>query len=85
MGSIGERRSAGDTPHPEMVAIPGGTFRMGSDRHYPEERPAHEVAVDGFWIDDHPVTVSEFRRFVEGDRPRDRRRAAARPRRLPGR
>ncbi len=24
---------------PEMVWIPGGTFRMGSDRHYPEEAP----------------------------------------------
>ena len=34
-----------------MVAIPGGTFRMGSDRHYPEEAPAHRVAVDRFWID----------------------------------
>ncbi len=23
-----------------MVLIPGGTFRMGSDKHYPEEAPA---------------------------------------------
>jgi formylglycine-generating enzyme len=23
-----------------MVRIPGGTFRMGSDKHYPEEAPA---------------------------------------------
>ena len=72
-------------PHPDMVWIPGGTFRMGSDDFYPEERPVHEVTVDGFWMDDHPVTVAEFRRFVEGDRLRDRRRAAARPGRLPGR
>ena len=34
-----------------MVWIPGGTFRMGSDRHYPEEAPVHRVTVDGFWID----------------------------------
>jgi hypothetical protein len=32
-----------------MVRIPGGTFRMGSDRHYPEEAPAHRVTVDPFW------------------------------------
>ena len=48
-----------------MQWIPGGTFRMGSDDHYPEERPVHEVTVDGFWMDDHPVTVAEFRRFVQ--------------------
>ena len=40
----------------DMVRIPGGTFRMGSDQHYPEEAPAHRVTVDGFWIDATPVT-----------------------------
>ena len=48
-----------------MVWIPGGTFLMGSDRFYPEERPAHRVAVDGFWMDEHPVTNVEFRRFIK--------------------
>jgi formylglycine-generating enzyme required for sulfatase activity len=48
-----------------MVELPGGRFRMGSDRFYPEEAPAREVSVDGFWIDRHPVTVGEFRRFVK--------------------
>jgi formylglycine-generating enzyme required for sulfatase activity len=38
---------------------------MGSDRHYPEERPVHSVRVDGFWIDRAPVTNRQFRRFVE--------------------
>jgi len=45
--------------------IPGGEFVMGSDKHYPEEGPAHKVAVDGFWIDRYPVTNRDFRRFVE--------------------
>jgi formylglycine-generating enzyme len=47
-----------------MVFIPGGAFRMGSDRHYPEEAPVHRVSVDGFWIDRTPVTNREFRKFV---------------------
>jgi formylglycine-generating enzyme len=47
-----------------MVWIPGGTFLMGSDDHYPEEAPAHKVTVDGFWIDPRPVTNAEFARFV---------------------
>jgi formylglycine-generating enzyme required for sulfatase activity len=47
-----------------MVWVPGGTFRMGSNRHYPEEVPAHRVTVDGFWMDTYPVTVERFARFV---------------------
>jgi formylglycine-generating enzyme required for sulfatase activity len=38
---------------------------MGSDAHYPEEAPAHQVTVDGFWIDETTVTNAEFRRFVD--------------------
>jgi formylglycine-generating enzyme len=48
-----------------MVWIPGGTFRMGSDAHYPEERPVHRVRVDGFWMDRYPVTHGRFARFVD--------------------
>ena len=49
----------------DMVWVPGGTFQMGSEDFYPEERSVHRVAVDGFWMDEHPVTNAEFRRFVE--------------------
>ena len=48
-----------------MVYLPGGTFRMGSDLHYPEEAPAHFAKVDGFSIDRTPVTNRQFRQFVE--------------------
>jgi formylglycine-generating enzyme len=48
-----------------MVWVPAGEFLMGSNDFYPEERPVHLVAVDGFWIDEHPVTVAEWRRFVK--------------------
>jgi formylglycine-generating enzyme required for sulfatase activity len=47
-----------------MVWIESGTFLMGSDRHYDEERPAHKVSVGGFWIDPHTVTNDDFKRFV---------------------
>jgi formylglycine-generating enzyme required for sulfatase activity len=55
----------GPPPFPDMIWIPGGTFRMGSDHHYPEEAPAHEAAVLGFWIDRYQVTNIAFRRFVK--------------------
>jgi formylglycine-generating enzyme required for sulfatase activity len=51
--------------HRGMVRIAGGTFRMGSDRHYPEEAPVHRVTVDGFWMDRTPVTNRQFRTFVD--------------------
>ena len=55
----------GRAPAKDMVWIPGGTFRMGSEDFYPEERPVHTVSVDGFWMDEHQVTVAEYRRFVK--------------------
>ena len=48
-----------------MARVPGGAFAMGSADFYPEEAPVRQVEVDGFWIDEHPVTVAEFRRFVK--------------------
>jgi formylglycine-generating enzyme len=51
-------------PDDGMLYVPGGTYLMGSDRHYPEEAPAHRVTVDGFWMDRTPITNSQFRKFV---------------------
>jgi formylglycine-generating enzyme len=58
---------APDTPEAAagMVWISGGSFRMGSADFYPEEAPVRQVDVSGFWIEPHPVTVAEFRRFVK--------------------
>jgi sulfatase modifying factor 1 len=55
----------GSPPDVGMVWVPGGTFLMGSDRHYAEEAPAHPVTVDGFWMDRCALTNAEFRRFVD--------------------
>jgi formylglycine-generating enzyme len=51
-----------------MKRIPGGEFAMGSEDFYPEEAPVRRVAVEGFWIDERPVTVGQFRRFVKQTR-----------------
>jgi formylglycine-generating enzyme len=49
----------------ELVEVPGGSFRMGSTRFYPEEAPAHTVRVAAFAIERHPVTNAQFAAFVE--------------------
>jgi formylglycine-generating enzyme required for sulfatase activity len=62
--SFSSGRAVSSTPK-DMIWIEGGTFAMGSNDHYPEERPVHPVAVNGFWIDRHQVTNTQFRRFVK--------------------
>jgi formylglycine-generating enzyme required for sulfatase activity len=51
-----------------MVRIPGGTFRMGSERHYPEEAPVRDATVGAFLMDPYAVTNAEFARFVDETR-----------------
>jgi sulfatase modifying factor 1 len=47
-----------------MIALPGGTFHMGSDKHYREEAPAHRVKLDAFAIETTTVTNTQFAVFV---------------------
>jgi formylglycine-generating enzyme len=49
----------------DMVFIPGGKFRMGSETFYPEEKPVRNVTVDGFYIDTHEVTNAAYKKFVD--------------------
>jgi sulfatase modifying factor 1 len=51
---------------PGMVWIPGGEFTMGTDADigWPDEKPAHRVRVDAFWMDETEVTNAQFRAFV---------------------
>jgi len=68
----------------DMVWIPGGTFRMGSDHHYPEEAPSHRASVDGFWIDRTPVTNRQFKAFVNAIRHVTTAQIVPDPRDYPG-
>jgi formylglycine-generating enzyme required for sulfatase activity len=45
-----------------LVAVPGGSFQMGS-RHeggYPDERPAHPVFLAPFWLGKTPLTQAQW-------------------------
>jgi formylglycine-generating enzyme required for sulfatase activity len=51
----------------DMALIPGGDFLMGSDGKQAKrnERPAHMVHVNSFWMDKTDVTNAQFARFVK--------------------
>src|SRR5271169_712959 len=68
MSSDHANQPPGDPSHEEMAWIPRGTFCMGSEDFYPEERPVHDVTVDGFWMDRYTVTNEQFARFVKATR-----------------
>lgn len=53
------------TPPDDMVLIEGGSFRMGSDDFYPDEKPVHERAVPSFLLDRYEVTNADYARFVD--------------------
>jgi len=50
-----------------MRWVPAGEFTMGTNdpEAMANERPTHQVKVQGYWIDEHDVTNAEFRKFVE--------------------
>jgi formylglycine-generating enzyme required for sulfatase activity len=47
-----------------MAFIPGGSFTMGSNQGDPDERPKHEVFLEGFFIDAFEVTNSDYTHFL---------------------
>ncbi|CAN5474228.1 formylglycine-generating enzyme family protein [soil metagenome] len=49
----------------ELIELPGGSFRMGSTRFYPEEAPIHTATVAPFALERHPVTNAQFAEFVD--------------------
>ncbi|NDD58012.1 MAG: serine/threonine protein kinase [Chlamydiae bacterium] len=49
----------------EMVIIPGGSFYRGSNHGVRDESPRHQIHLDPFAMDVHPVTNEQFVRFLE--------------------
>jgi formylglycine-generating enzyme required for sulfatase activity len=60
-------RYADETHGPKMVWLPGGPFTMGSPEGVggDREHPAHRVQLSHYALGRFPVTVGEFRRFIE--------------------
>jgi formylglycine-generating enzyme len=48
-----------------MVMIPAGPFIMGGDEGPQNERPAHTVTLDAYYIDRYEVTLSLYQKFLE--------------------
>src|SRR5688572_21706393 len=53
----------------KMIAIPGGSFLMGSPFSEPgreeDEGPQRNVSVDAFWMGEHEVTFAEWDAFFK--------------------
>jgi len=68
-GSLAKRTTGKppETKVPDMVWMAGGEFTMGtdSDLGWPDEKPAHRVRVDGFWIDETEVTNTSSLRSLK--------------------
>lgn len=49
----------------DMVLLPGGSFLMGAEEFYPDERPVHPRTVAAFRIDRYEVTNEDYAAFVD--------------------
>ena len=52
-------------PPKGMVYFKGGEATLGAADGLPNEQPVFSAQVDGFYLDAHPVTVAQFREFVQ--------------------
>src|SRR5215203_2129392 len=64
---VGDSRNDVPKGYDGMVLITGGTFIMGTSdpQSYDHERPAHNVTVRSYWIDETEVTNAQFKEFVD--------------------
>jgi sulfatase modifying factor 1 len=50
----------------ELVLIPAGEFTMGSNQcYYNDEKPAHKVYLNNFYIDKYEITNTQYQAFVQ--------------------
>jgi sulfatase modifying factor 1 len=48
-----------------MVFVPGEKYNMGAADGDPDEKPVHEVSIDSFYIDEHEVTIAQYKKFMD--------------------
>lgn len=48
-----------------MIWLDSADFVMGSDQGMPDEAPARELKLSGFWMDKYEVTNSDYQKFVD--------------------
>ena len=60
----------GNSINLEMIAIPGGTFMMGSPEGEgdKDEKPQHEVTVQAFYMGKYPITQAQYQQIM-GNNP----------------
>ncbi|MDZ7621769.1 MAG: SUMF1/EgtB/PvdO family nonheme iron enzyme [Candidatus Competibacteraceae bacterium] len=80
LGELGDPRwqrcrgAHGDYLLPPLIAIPGGTYAIGSDEGlYDDEAPAHAVDLQPFQLGQFPVTHAEWALFMKADGYEDER------------
>jgi formylglycine-generating enzyme required for sulfatase activity len=65
----GGKPTSQDRTSGRMILIPGGASRMGNDASPRDaERPAHEVVIEEYLLDEHEVTNRQFAEFIEATR-----------------
>jgi len=47
-----------------MVSIPAGSFQMGSDTGFPDERPVHTVILDAFQMSKYEITQAQYQGVI---------------------
>ncbi len=73
----GSKGDLGDVIEPDMIAIPSGSFQMGSNDNYHFEKPVHSVNVKSFYLGKYPITQEQYQsvmvtnlsKFMEAKRP----------------
>ncbi len=57
--------SGQNSKYPEMVFVKGGSFKMGSNNGYKDEKPIHSASLSDFYIGKYEVTVAQYRLFCK--------------------
>jgi len=63
--TLGEAQPSIPAPT-RLIELPGGTFEIGSNSHTDYEKPAHEVKIAPFAIEETEVTVAQYNACVAG-------------------